>query len=243
MPDDDERWLPDLRSKPYGCPQISGAWRYLQASHASTKGLFDSLAIVRGLRQEETGKDPRGRLSNDEEDLLRAAIVFTSSGLDACCTRLLRDTVPHLVEGNPLARKTFMDRVNKQLAAVKSIGPYQAVLFSEDPIATRTAIYVDDITRASLQGTGDLKAVRSALGLDQSKIPDSSIDSLGGFFTSRNAIVHDLDYRGPKGSGYARNHRPWEAVLVECSHVVDLISSFIACTAANLRIITKATKS
>jgi len=61
-------------------PQVRQAWKYLVAAHKSTSALLDSLAIVRQANKETAGKT-HGRYSDDEVDLLRAALVFTSSGL------------------------------------------------------------------------------------------------------------------------------------------------------------------
>ncbi|WP_067484188.1 hypothetical protein [Actinomadura hibisca] len=89
--------LSALPAKPRG-KAINPAWRFLTAAHGSVQGVFDGLGQIRDAKQSEKGKDARGRLARDEEDLLRAAIVFTSSGLDACAKRLVRDTVPLLID-------------------------------------------------------------------------------------------------------------------------------------------------
>jgi hypothetical protein len=87
--------LADLpERKPTG-EEVTGAWRYLKAAHASVGGVFDALQLVRERTATSRG-DRRGQLTSDQQDLLRAAIVFTSSGLDASCQRLLRDSLPVL---------------------------------------------------------------------------------------------------------------------------------------------------
>ncbi|MEU4674255.1 hypothetical protein AB0F91_41410 [Amycolatopsis sp. NPDC023774] len=52
---------------------------------------LDALHVLLAKGQQAKEETP-GKLSADQQDLLRAALVFTSSGLDACLTRLLRDT-------------------------------------------------------------------------------------------------------------------------------------------------------
>src|SRR4051812_13852103 len=81
---------------------VTGAWLYLKAAHASVGGILDALQLIREKAAKSRG-ERRGQLTSDQQDLLRAAIVFTSSGLDASCQRLLRDTLPVLVEGNSAA--------------------------------------------------------------------------------------------------------------------------------------------
>src|SRR4051812_37784508 len=107
--------LPAFPRKPGG-PPSTGALGFFVGCHSSVTGLFDALATVREAKQEYTGQDARGRLARDEEDLLRAALVFTSSGLDACCKRLLRDTLDTLIAGNVNAGRKFQDFVKQELA-------------------------------------------------------------------------------------------------------------------------------
>jgi len=45
--------------------------------------------------------------NSPEEDLLRAAIVFTGAGLDATLKQLIRDTLPTLLERNQQAHDKF----------------------------------------------------------------------------------------------------------------------------------------
>jgi len=67
---------------------------------------LENLAKIRGLRRNQSG-DIRGRLTSNEEDLLRAAIVFTGAGLDAALKRLIRDTLPPLLQVNTQAHEKF----------------------------------------------------------------------------------------------------------------------------------------
>jgi hypothetical protein len=54
--------------------------------------------------------------------------------------------------------------------------------------------YQEILSTASIQQTGQLKTVRDALGLPNTKITDAKIDALGLFFADRNKISHELDY-------------------------------------------------
>jgi hypothetical protein len=76
-------------------------------------------------------KDGRGPLSADQQDLLRAALVFTSGGLDACLTRLLCDTLIPLITGHAEAEKNFKRWVSAQLGGALPGKMREAIL---DPI-------------------------------------------------------------------------------------------------------------
>lgn len=73
-------------------------------------------------------------------------------------------------------------------------------------------VYIAARTKASLQGSGDLKSrVRDTLGISNAQLPDAQIDTLGQFFKARNAIVHDLDYEDPSAlRSDARWRRRWK---------------------------------
>lgn len=62
------------------------AQRYLTSAYESVAAVLTNLELVRQNRRNE-GQGLRGRLTDNEEDLLRAAIVFAGAGLDACLKR------------------------------------------------------------------------------------------------------------------------------------------------------------
>ena len=233
--------LTNLPRKPSG-RQVTGAWRYLVGCHSSVTGLFDALATIRDTKRAGTGQDARGRLARDEEDLLRAALVFTSSGLDACCKRLLRDTLETLIAGNTTAGRKFHDFVKQELATGPSDPLTQAIL-DPDPRRQMITVYIDARTRSSLQRTRDVKTrVRDTLGITNAQLPDNRIEQLDEFFKARNAIVHDLDYQNPAAQkNWARWSRPMEKVRADCDTVFAVVALIIRATANNVRAATKGT--
>ena len=229
-----EMTLTALPGKPTG-QLVTGAWRYLVGCHSSVTGLFDALATVRETKRAVTGQDTRGRLARDEEDILRAALVFTSSGLDACCKRLLRDTLETLVAGNAAAGHKFQEFVKQELATGLS-GALSRAILDPDPRKQMIQVYIGARTRASLQGSGDVKArVRDTLGISNAQLPVAQIEQLDGFFTARNAIVHDLDYKDPSAGSNARWTRTMENVRTDCDTVFAVIATIIRETASNVR--------
>jgi hypothetical protein len=82
------------------------AQRFLASAYDAVNAVLDNLDKVRAARRQQGG-DIRGRLTASEEDLLRAAIVFTGAGLDATLKQLIRDTLPTLLESNQQAHEKF----------------------------------------------------------------------------------------------------------------------------------------
>jgi hypothetical protein len=225
--------LTPLPRKPIGAA-VAGAWQYLVGAHTSVTGLFDALATVRATNATEA----RGRLASDETDLLRAAIVFTSSGVDASCKRLLRDTLAIVIEGDEqgTAARKFEEFIDRELRRDRSSALARAIK-SRTPREELISLYVSDVTRTSMQGSGDLRTrVRDALGITDTRLPADQLKNLDGFFTSRNAIVHDLDYEKPESpTSNRRNSRRMEDVRSQCDAVFIVVATVIAETARNIR--------
>jgi hypothetical protein len=114
------------------------------------------MEVMRLLRAAEArGQDTplRGRLKGEEEDLLRAGIVFTGAALDATLKRLIRDTLPPLLEVNAQAHDKFETFTAQRLgtgeiADAKAVARY---LVSTSPRATLIEDYIYALTGSSLQ--------------------------------------------------------------------------------------------
>ena len=224
--------------KPTGA-EVSGAWLYLKAAHASVSGLFDALHLLRQQAAAARG-ERRGQLTGDQQDLLRAALVFTSSGLDACCQRLLRDSLPTLIEGSSAAEGKFIERIRSELTASRISKPLQNAICDGQPRLRLIDFYVNLLVGSSLQGTSDLQRVRDALGVAAEAVPDASIESLQSFFTARNRIVHELDYIEVDGRGARRTTQVMGDVRDQCNQVVDLLIKLLTHTAKAARAARKA---
>jgi hypothetical protein len=211
-------------------PQVRRARRYLEATHASVSGLFDSFNLVHDMKT-KARSNAQGRLGRDEVDLLRAALVFTSSGLDASCQTLVRECVPALVElGGSNAATKFDLYLEDQ--ARKGTAAFMSAAKDSDPRARFVEMYIEAKTKQSYQGTGDLKErVRDLLGVANATITANRIATLNGFFTARNDIVHRLDYVDPTSQSVKRHGRSPGEVVKECDRVLLLIADVITAAA------------
>lgn len=227
--------LGSLPGAPSGkCPQVRRARRYLEATHDSVSGLLDSFNVVHE-KKVASRTNAQGRLGRDELDLLRAALVFTSSGLDAACHALVADSLPDLVDrsGTVPAMKfeAYLDEQTNNPTK-----EFRSALKSRDPRPEFVRLYVEDKTRASYQGTGDLKdRVRDLLGISNKTVHSKRIDALAGFFVARNDIVHRLDYVDPRSQSTARHTRSSSEVVSECHLVLTLVADLIDGAADVLR--------
>lgn len=216
-------------------PRVRRARRYLEATHLSVGGLVDSFNVVHE-KTVTSRANAGGRLRRDEVDLLRAALVFTSSGLDATLQTLVAECVPLLVErhGSNAAIKFdgFLDEEIRNASA-----EFRTAVKGPQPRSDLVRLYVEAKTKASYQGSGDVKdRVRDLLGIPNEAVPAFRIKALDKFFVARNDIVHQLDYVDPGTRSTKRHHRSPGEVVEECDRVLKLIADMIGATAEFLRI-------
>lgn len=219
--------LGELPPAPKGkAPEVRRARSYLEATHRSVSGVLDSFNIVREevVRGRENAQ---GRLGSDEQDLLRAALVFTSSGLDACSGALVTDCLPPLIaRSGSSAHQQFEQYLKDQLA--KPGRDFHDSVMSSDPRTAFVQLYIQTRTRASYQGSSDLKKrVRGVLGIPKSLVPDERIESLDRFFEARNSIVHQLDYKDTTGKGKGRRSRSPGHVVQDCQSALGVAAELI----------------
>jgi hypothetical protein len=214
--------------KPTGI-DVSGTWRYLKAAHASVGGVFDALHLVREKTANARG-ERRGQLTGDQQDLLRSALVFTSSGLDACCRRLLRDALPVLIEAGTAAEGKFVERLRNELSGGRVSKPLVDAICDPRPRERLIDFYVDALVGSSLQRTTELKRVRDALGVAEKRLTNAQVNNLQDFFTARNRIVHELDYQAVDGTG-GRRTQVMGDVKSQCDEVMGLLVTLISATA------------
>ena len=184
-----------------GEPGTDTAQRFLASAYDSVEAVLANQAAIRGLRKLETG-DVRGRLPANEEDLLRAAIVFTGAGLDATLKQLIRDALPTLLETNAQAHDKFEKFAEERLgtsevADTKVIARY---LTSANPRERLIEDYIYALTGSSLQSAEEVDKVAAALGIDDPQLR-KRIGGLRQLFTARNEIAHELDLQRPERRG------------------------------------------
>lgn len=201
------------------------AARRLKGAHESVQGHLDTLHSVRD-RKIKNNIEVR-RLDHKEVDLLRAAVVFAGSGLDAVLKQLISDTLLLLVGKSTDARKllgTFGSRLVDDEPGVA-----KRVLASADRNGEIMRHYLENLTKGSLQATSELKKVRDALGLSAvSRLGDQHLDTFDSFFLARNQIVHELDLKKPTGRGdFTRRTRAMATSRDQADQALQLALCFI----------------
>ena len=182
-------------------PSVRQARRLLDGSYRSVDDILVTAQELERGRRAANGST-KGRRAQREVDLLRAALVFSSAGIDASMTRLVNDAGRVLIRASKTgAHAQFREFLKQEIPAKVVDSGLRGVLLEMEIDETILTYYLSQKTKASFQGSGDLKKrVVTVLGLPASTLSRSVVDDLDKFFTARNEIVHQMDFTESLGS-------------------------------------------
>ena len=175
-------------------PLLSKAASIYEYTHTSASSLltaFDDAKAKRG--------NPRGILTDQEQDILRAALVMSSAGLDAVLKQSIRDCLEQLLEKNKQVRDGFEKFIRKRISGEGDIlelasgAKFLALVLAErEPRRRLIEEYIKELTGESLQSAEEIMRTIAALGLDHKDL-SLDISRLKDVFAIRNKIIHQLD--------------------------------------------------
>ncbi|WP_133734039.1 hypothetical protein [Nocardia ignorata] len=229
--------IADLPHPPRGhAPAVRPAYNILSRTHASVKGLFSAVDVLDETRR-NSNATTKGRMSRVEVDVLRSAVVLTSAGLDSTMKRLVNDAGRTLIsKAGSAARKQYEEFLKNQLSQPTVTPTFRDAVIAPDVADRLLAHYMNERTRASFQGSRDLKRrVRNTLGLSGASVTDADLESLDAFFLARNKIVHDLDLEEPASDSLKRVHRTRSDVAAMCDQAFSVAAAIVSATAALIK--------
>jgi hypothetical protein len=213
---------------------VETAQRFLASAYDSVESVLttlDTVRVARGAR--------RGRLTSAEEDLLRAAIVFTGAGLDATLKQLIHDTVPHLLGQSVPAHNMFEGFAARQLGSADAVDKKRVAryLVAQSPRAQLIEDYVYELTGSSLQSAEQVELTARALGIADDNALLARIRGLRPLFVARNEVSHELDLQRPEQAGVrTRRSRPLPATTALCSDGLEVAQLMVNAVANLLRV-------
>lgn len=181
-------------SKPKAA-ECAQAHQVLVYTHDTVASLLDAFADIRKAR------NAVGTPTDEEQDLLRAMLVFASAGLDSVAKQLIKDCLLALVEASPEVRIAFERFVEKRVRGrVDDEGVsggldarfVAAALLAPDTTGHLVNHLAADLTAGSLQSVEELKKVAVFLAASPKKI-DATPGELRAAFDARNQIIHEMD--------------------------------------------------
>jgi hypothetical protein len=189
-------------------------------------GTFDTVRNARGA----TG----GSTTDHEQDILRAALVFSAAGLDSVVKELIRGTVRELAAHDQGVQQELEVFVERQLRGdsteVDSLGGREflaQILVSKSPQDRLIDEYVIELTGSSLQSADQLMKACKALGLQWSTV---GIDpkTLRPIFDTRNKIIHELDVNlGKTAARRNQNSRRRDDMLAWSEHLLAIAEAMV----------------
>jgi hypothetical protein len=194
----------------------------LESAQTSTQSFFDAFETVR----KERGAT-KGAPTDEEQDLLRASLVFAAAGLDSMLKQLIRETIRNLAEKDPNVQQELETFVQRQIRGdsddLETVSGHRflaSVLVSAQPQNRVIEEYVRELTGSSLQSADQLFKTAKALGLNPKEV---GLDAakLKRTFDVRNKIIHELDVNLNTSVGTRSRHSRQKPELEE--QVNDLL--------------------
>lgn len=171
-----------------GCEECQNAHLILQYAHDASSAFLDSFEKVRRAR------NARGTPTDEEQDLLRAMLVFSTAGLDSMVKQLIKNALPRVINISPGAASMFKKFIVRQLKRGDPVNHNFLAEALSTPFPRRKLIkdLVDDLTRDSLQSVDQLLNAAAYFDIKSVDIC-RDLDRLRNIFKTRNQIVHEMD--------------------------------------------------
>lgn len=169
---------------------------------------------------------------NEKQDLLRAIVLFSCSGIDAIVKQLVNDTLDYVIkhdEGafNQFKMYTEKKLINRNDSTIDS--KFLAELFTCD---NPKDILINDLKHylsgSSLQSPDELFKVGSFFNIETSKLENGKAnhEELKKIFYIRNQITHEMDV-DMSSKDFVRRNRVKEDIEKYSNHIIDLSKKFI----------------
>lgn len=179
--------LCDLPARPAHSSLLS-AYSILERACEATEAFLSAFKTVR------TARKAKGTPTDHEQDLLRAALVFSAAGLDSIVKQLVRDTLQGVIGRNKGAHAQFTDYVYSRLKRTDGLDlRFLAEAVSADkPTRHLQQQLIAELTSGSLQSKDQLLRVAAYFAIPASELCQD-LRVLKDVFYARNQIAHEMD--------------------------------------------------
>jgi hypothetical protein len=203
-------------------PACENAHAILCNAHDAASSFLDIFETVR------TSRKAKGMPTDEEQDLLRAMLVFASAGLDSMAKQLVRDALPSTIERDIGSTEMFKEHIERRLnVEERSSRRFLAnILGDANPRQCLMEQLLTDLTSESLQSTEQLLKVASYFNIPSKKITQSP-DSLKEVFRVRNEIGHEMDIDFSQ-SNRSRRPRAKEKMVAHTNELFRVAGAFLS---------------
>lgn len=169
---------------------------------------------------------------NQKQDLLRAIILFSCSGIDSIVKQLVNDTLDYVIEHDEGAFNQFKNYTEKKLILKNEAG-INSKLFAElftcgNPKRTLIDVLKKDLTSNSLQSADELLKVGSFFNIGTANLVNGKEkhEKLRRVFIVRNQITHEMDV-DMTALDFKMRDRTYEEINDYSEFIINFIEKFI----------------
>ncbi|HEV2380943.1 MAG TPA: HEPN domain-containing protein [Terriglobia bacterium] len=204
-----------------GCLYAVAILRNAHNSASSLLNIFDSVC---------GGRRKRKSLSDDEQqDLLRAMLIFASAGLDAMVKQLIKDALRTVINQDEGATAIFKKYIERRLAKEgKAIDHHflADILGDSRPRDRLLDSLISELTQGSFQSATQLFRVAEAFNIRTDDL-HANKKKLDAVFRTRNQIAHEMDVDFAQQEGRTRRLRDKQAMIDFANEVFGLAAAFL----------------
>lgn len=167
---------------------LLNAYIILCNAHSASSSFFDIFDKTHSKHKSKSMP------TDEEQDLLRAMLIFAASGLDSMVKQLVRESLASVIETDDGAKKQFMDYIEKRLRRTDQLDMKLLVsaMMRDKPRAVLIEELVRELTSSSLQSREELIKVAAFFNIPSRDLT-TELDLLKTIFDARNQIVHEID--------------------------------------------------
>lgn len=176
----------------------------------------------------------QGSPTHVRQDLLRAMIVFTSSGLDALLKQVISDGLSEVIERNSSAHELFVKFIERRLKktdseiVVADLRFLSEMLGAVDQRHRLIKEYEYDLTSGSLQSKEEIYRVLNAFAVPNHEVIQKSEEkTVEEFFSTRNEIIHEMDIEFSDSTKSNTRKRRSDDVSRRCVSMFKLMKLFL----------------
>lgn len=178
---------------------IDGKSKELKNTKIVFKHAIDSVNKFYELFQNRNGT--RGSTTHADQDLLRAMLVFSCSGLDAVIKQLIKDTLPKVLDKDPGAQQEFQKFIERKMKKggaeereklVIDMNWIASIFANATPRIYLIKELQKQLLKDSLQSREQLLKIATHFAISQTDVLHEA-ETTNKAFEVRNEIIHEMD--------------------------------------------------
>jgi hypothetical protein len=200
----------------------------LESAHDAASSFLDIFNSVR------TDRKARGTPTDEEQDLLRAMLIFATAGLDSMVKQLIRDALPSVIDRNIGATEMFKRHIERRIEKEEKLDRrfLSDILGDKNPRKRLIDQLTEELTSKSLQSTDQLSRAAAHFAIKPNEIYDDAV-LLTEIFEARNQVAHEMDVDFGQ-SNRSRRNRARAKMIQYTNEIFRISSNFLA--AVDLRL-------